>query len=164
MDRMASGRGIVIFVGSALAIAVAAPASAQFKCDAPTKNGWLTEGLRWDETAPLVPPGRILEIESAAVPEAIRALDRVAILPLDGERLRRLLGTGRPAAPSANLSPYLVRAVYPTPSPQLSATLTGGVLRMSASGLGCAPFLKHPVVIYLERAPRTVEVTADAAL
>jgi hypothetical protein len=161
---MVSARWIGICIGSALALAVAAPASAQFKCDAPTKNAWLTEGLRWDETAPLVPPGRILEIEPAAVPEAIRALDRVAILPLDGERLTRLLGAGRPAAPPENLSPYLVRAVYPTPSPHLSATLNGGVLRVSASGLGCAPFVKHPVVIYLERAPETIEVTADAAL
>jgi hypothetical protein len=161
---MAAALRIAVVTGAVFAALAATPASAQFKCDAPSHSEWMTPGLQWNEKAPQIPRGRIVEIEPAMVTEAVRILDSAKAVPLDQAGVSKFLGKGHLPPPEAGLSPFLVRAVYPTASPVLSATLLDGVLRISAGGLGCSPFLKHPVVIYLERAPVTIEVSADAAL
>lgn len=62
------------------------------------------------------------------------------------------------------LSPWLVRAVYPTPNAFVGASWFGTTLSVTAGGMGCAPFARHPVVIWLDKMPHRVEVTASAAL
>ena len=60
------------------------------------------------------------------------------------------------------LSPWLVRAVYPTPNSSASASWFGDTLSISAGGMGCALYARHPVVVWLEKMPHRISVEAMA--
>jgi len=62
------------------------------------------------------------------------------------------------------LRPYLVRAVFPTSNPMIRVSWDADSLFVFAAGLGCSPYVKHPIVVFLDREPKRVFVSASAAL
>ena len=128
-------------------------------CDAPATNEWLRPGTA-------APSGPALDA-SLVHPVTVDLADAAALL------------AGRPAVlltwqdaarfvpgevPARQYRPYLIRAVFPTPNPTVRVSWVGADLHVIANGLGCAPFLKHPLVVFLNRPPRQVFVWASSAL
>lgn len=151
---------VALFLLILASAAHAQPASGQFKCDAPTTNKWLL---------PLVGSGKNEEVDVALVypvqkdvERAIGLLDNQSAIPLTPAQLTEF-GVKASSYASARRA-YLVRAVYPVPRPKLAVSWVGKDLHVFANGLGCAPFVKRPLVILLDRKPRRVFVTAAAAL
>jgi len=154
---MAHGRSIALLFALALA---GSSAPAQVACDAPSRNAWLHSGPVVPETGPhIVVPAAPVERDMS---RAILALERNPVIALRPADVTRFGVTAPTLAPG--VTPYLVRAVYPTARPHITAGLDRTVLRIHASGMGCAPFLKHPIIVWLAQAPKTLVVTADAAL
>lgn len=138
----------------------AQPAAGQFRCDAPTSNEWLLPPPDTDK-GEKVDSGLIYPLQKD-VERAIGLLDNQGAIPLTRAQLAEF---GVDAAPfSAARRAYLVRAVYPVERPRFDVSRVGEDLHVFASGLGCAPFVKRPLVIFLDRKPRRVFVTAAAAL
>lgn len=154
---MAHGRSI----GMLLALVMAGTsAPAQVACDAPSANAWLQSGPAVPETGPhIVVPVAPVERDMS---RAILALERKPVIALRPADVTRFGVTPPVLAPG--VKPYLVRAVYPAARPHITAGLDKMVLRIHAAGMGCAPFLKHPVIVWLAQPPKTLVVTADAAL
>lgn len=150
-----------------LALAVlATPASAcaqQFRCDAPSHDEWMTPWVARDGESPIA-AASIVTIDPATAGEAIGLLQSSAAVELDSAQFAHFAGAGSNARPGPGEKPYLVRAVFPSPNAIVEASWFGDVLRVSAGALGCAPFLKHPVILLLNRVPVTVDVQASAAL
>jgi hypothetical protein len=144
------------------AITVPVPATAQFTCKAPTSNVWLKQG-RSSDRAEHLSPDRIRPV-SQALPRAIAKLATRSAVPLSIPEFQAFTGSASPTNLGHRLRPYLVRAVFSTTNPQLDVWWDGKTLDVNADGLGCAPFLKHPVVVFLDRQPRQVFVAASAAL
>lgn len=138
----------------------AQPTAGRFKCDAPTTNEWLL---------PPAGSGKSEKVDAALVypvqkhvERAVGLLDKQSATPLTQAQLAEF---GVDAAPSTSVRrAYLVRAVYPVQRPTLDVSWVSRDLHVFANGLGCAPFVKRPLVIFLDRKPRRVFVTAAAAL
>lgn len=141
----------------------AMPAGAQERCDHPTTNEWLRasppadwRGITTVEVSP------VLEVEHE-IASAVAKLEDVDAIPLTPDEMRQF--TGEPAGdPPSGTRPYLVRAVYPTSWPTLHVSWYGNELYVFAGGLGCAPFVKRPIIVYLDRPPHTVFTSARSAL
>ena len=151
---------MVLRIAAVAAIASAAPAAAQYQCTAPTSNSWLRQ-------APASTPetridDRFVRPVTRALPHAVAMLKKQALIRLSERDVKRFTGTVIPSDQS--LRPYLVRAVFPTATPNLELSWGGSSLHVFAAGLGCAPFTKHPIVVFLDRKPHRVFVMASAAL
>jgi hypothetical protein len=139
-----------------------APASAQFTCAVPTTNEWLKHG---DGSGPSkqLSEGRVRPVTDR-IADAVNKLEGPSVVALSDADLKRFIGQVSGAGSSPGFHPYLVRAVYPTGNPSLDVRWNGKRLDVFARGLGCAAFVKHPIVVFLERRPRRVYVMASAAL
>jgi hypothetical protein len=147
---------------SACALARASPGP-EFRCDLPTANAWLTSAPEGFRDRPPIDPSQIQPVREG-VDEAAATLAARSARPLTPAEAARLTGLSAPAG-SAALRPWLVRAVYPVSSPLVGAAwLDSDRLVVTADGLGCAPFVKHPLVLWLDRAPGELFVVATAAL
>ncbi len=97
------------------------------------------------------------------VPDAVQTLALRSAMPLSDADAARFTATAQPP-PENELRPYLVRAVYPNQKPVLTVSRYRRSVLVSAYALGCAPFVGHPVVVFLPFAPDAVYVEASAAL
>lgn len=135
---------------------------AQPGCDAPADSDWLKPAAASTERA--LDPGLIRPV-GRALPRAIALLATRSSVVLTAADVVAM--TGVPTVPppqDRTLRPYLVRAVFPTDKPVLTVRWSGANLHVAAAGLGCAPFTRHPIIVFLDRAPADVFVTASAAL
>lgn len=112
-------------------------------------------------------------VDASLVHPVIHDLPRAQVMlrvhpvaPLEQAEVVRFTGpvAGVPSEQGGWLRPYLVRAVLPTPNAILDVRWSGTSLHVAANGLGCAAFSNHPIIVYLERKPGDVFVTASAAL
>lgn len=162
---MLAFRLIGLLIPLSLAGPLASPALAQSACNAPSRDEWLTSPpVGATEQVVPIAPFQLFQIPSPMVDEAIAMLVTAEFVPLDRSDLVRLIGDNGFPGVEMRLRPYLVRAVYPVANPQFLPAWRGNVLRIEAYGMGCAPFVKHPVVIYLDRVPARIEVRASADL
>ena len=131
-------------------------------CTAPPSNEWLRRG---NGSGPVeeLPASQVRPV-TQHLDEAIEKLERRSVLLLSDAEAARFSGKENATGLRHKLRPYLVRAVYPTGNPSLHVTWNGHRLDVFAGGLGCAPFAKHPIVVFLERRPRELFVMASAAL
>jgi hypothetical protein len=144
-----------------LATTATEPATAQFTCALPTSSEWLKQG---DSSGPVKQLGekRVRPVSAHQAGAVAKLVRRSAVLLTEAE-VRKF--TGEPSSISDRaLRGYLVRAVYPTANPALDVIWDGTRLDVFASGLGCAAYVKHPIVVFIKRPPRRVYVMASAAL
>jgi hypothetical protein len=148
-----------------LSLALAACASGSpFRCDLPTSNPWRTQAPEGFRRLPPIEAWRIQPLPETHVPEAVARLSDRSVSALTPEEAAELTGAARPAGTEA-LRPWLVRAVYPAANAAIGAAwLDGDRLVVTADGMGCAPFVQHPVLLWLEREPMQLFVVADAVL
>jgi hypothetical protein len=136
----------------------------QFRCDAPSADPWLSQPPFGFQERPSIGRSFVQPVLDDEVGNAGASLAKDVAHPLTSGQAAHLSGAPAPEG-SATLRPWLVRAVFPVSSPNLSAIwLDERKLVILADGLGCAPFLKHPVVVWLDRAPVELLVAAEAAL
>lgn len=137
---------------------------AQFQCDATTRNEWLASPSNVDEGEKIDPA--LVRPISSNIKRAIALLGDRSAIPLTHGQLVEFMGTkaSETIPPGDQYHAYLVRAVFPTGRPTLNVRWSGNDLHVFAAGLGCAPFTKHPVIVFLTREPARVFVTASAAL
>ena len=140
----------------------AATVTGQSACTAPTSNEWLRQG---NGSGPVkeLPASQVRPV-ARHLEEAIAKLETRSVVLLSDAEARKFSGEENATGSRPKLRPYLVRAVYPTGNPTLHVAWNGHRLDVFAGGLGCAPFAKHPIVVFLERRPREVFVMASAAL
>jgi hypothetical protein len=148
----------LLFVFLATSVRLHAQASAQQGCDKPYTNEWLTQSpgdspVAFDSPQ-VVPVTRHLVL-------AIAKLDSASIVPLPPDQVLRFTGA---MITQPGLQPYLVRAVFPTLRPHIGIAEKGNNLTIFADGMGCAPYVKHPIVIFLKHKPNRVFVSAAAVL
>ena len=140
----------------------AATVTGHSTCAAPTSNEWLRQGSSSGPVEEL--PASQVRPVAQHLDEAIEKLETRSALLLSDAEARRFSGVENGTSSRPKLRPYLVRAVYPTGNPMLSVRWNGQRLDVFAGGLGCAPFAKHPIIVFLESPPREVFVMASAAL
>ena len=133
-------------------------------CSASMSDSWLVpnppgvEALAFTDTSKPVGVNRNLA-------EAMLRLAEQSFVPLSEGDVRFFLREEPPpSVKSGGKRPYLVRAVFSIPNPTIGGEWGGQDLFISTFGLGCYPYTKHPVLVYLERVPRRVYVSAMAAL
>ena len=137
-------------------------------CNEPTENEWLTarsavSAQTFSAKKFTLPSNRILIVESD-LEEAVARLQKPTVIPLKAREVRKFTGRSFEYAGRANLKPYLVRAVFPTSNPRISVTGYGEVTEVAAAGLGCHPYLKHPLVLFLKHPLQKLIVSAHAAM
>jgi hypothetical protein len=139
-----------------------AAAMVQITCTAQAANEWLRKG---DSPGPgtQLSADRIRPV-TQRVPQANAKLQRRSVALLTDAEIQKFTGQPSAKASDRRLRAYLVRAVFPTGNPSLDVRWDGRRLDVFARGLGCAPFTKHPIIVFLERPPRQVFVRASAAL
>jgi hypothetical protein len=99
------------------------------------------------------------------MPAAIALLEKRSVVALSPSELSRFLGpAAKPAPTDPGLHPYLVRAVFPTPYSNLAVQWSGNDLHITAEGLGCLAYKKHPAILFLDRKPAAVFVSAGTDL
>jgi hypothetical protein len=135
----------------------------QFRCDESSHDPWMASWVARDGAVP-VPRSSIVEIDPATMTEAVALLQTREAVELQPTQLTHFLKADPARQPPEGLKPYLFRAVYPVSRTFLSASWFGNLLQITSGGLGCAPFLKHPVVVYLDQLPEKVDVQASAGL
>lgn len=155
-------RSAIASICAAVLIGMTSAACAQYACNAPTTNSWLTPVDGGQQ-------GKFLAASCIAVVQtnleaAVAMLETQSAIPLDNAGVAALTGLQPGDAAQNGLKPFLVRAVYPVRQPRLELRWIGARLDVSASGLGCARFVKHPLVVWLEQLPYEVHVHASAAL
>ena len=140
-----------------------AQAIGQPDCPYPATSDWLSnfDGSNFPDK-PLA-DGRVLVVTND-INEAIEMLAGRSVLPLGDAQVRKFTGKSFDALRQRTLRPYLVRAVFPTSSPDLEVAWDGRLLAVFAGGLGCSPYWKRPIIVLLEREPVQVHVSASAAL
>ncbi|HMN53108.1 MAG TPA: hypothetical protein PKC32_02825 [Sphingopyxis sp.] len=142
--------------------ACAKAVTGQLECDVPAANEWLLNppDAEQSEAGPAEP---VFPVQKN-IAGAIELLDSRSIVRLTAEQLVDFgIETDKAASPTER-SAFLVRAVYPTRRPTLNVGWVGNDLHVFAGGLGCAPFTKHPLVVFLDHEPERVFVMASAAL
>ena len=154
-------RAILPLIGG-LVVLAAAPAPAQYPCTIPATNEWLSKGDRSESEKKL--DGDRIRPVTEHISESITKLLSHSVLSLSVADVKYF--TGKPSASDfdSRLRPYLVRAVYPTSDPAFDVRWDGRRLDVVTEGLGCEPYVKHPVVVFLERPPQEVYVMAFSAL
>ena len=132
----------------------------QVVCREPTTNEWLREAPAANRSGfTQVDPSLVVAVTSN-VSSAIGLLSHDEVVAITPQQVRRFTGlAGRLAG-----TPYLVRAVFPTSRPSVSVSVHGTDLYVFAGGLGCAPYQKQPLVVFLDARPTDVFVAASAAL
>jgi hypothetical protein len=139
------------------------PAAAQYGCHEPTSNEWLDQGFYRGPGAEV--RDDFVQPVTNDLPRAVAMLSSAQFVRLSANDVRRFLGPGFAIPRGRKLEPHLVRAVFPTDRPKLGVSWdNNGNLFVFAGGLGCAPFSKHPIVIFLDREPQRIFVSASAAL
>jgi len=132
----------------------------QYVCNAPTANEWLKQGPAVGTSGfTEVDRARVLAVSAdlEAATAMLATVDAIEITPQQAQRF-----SGQSDLPDG--TPYLARAVFPTPRPMVIVNWYGADLYVFAGGLGCAPYEKHPVVVFLDQRPERVFVSASAAL
>lgn len=142
--------------------AIPGHATSQDECTIPMTNEWLRQDDRPISGARL-DPAQVLPVVADLV-QATKALTHRSAVLLTSAQTARFAGHRIPTTNPRRLHPYLVRAVYPVDDPVLEVRWDGDRLSVSASGLGCAPFTKRPIIVLLEHEPKRVDVIATAAL
>ena len=138
-------------------------ATAPVKCDASTNSDWLRQPIK-SLTGARIETSRVQAVRQN-ISAASAMLENRHFVVLSKRDLVKFVGTTAMPQPTGSyVRPYLVRAVFPTPSPHLEVRWSGGNLHVFSAGLGCAPFTKHPIVLFLDRKPANVYVVASAAL
>jgi hypothetical protein len=149
---------------SSIAVAVVAfcgPVAAQSECKEPTSNEWLRQAPAGKEQ-PVA--GALVRPVTRKLPRAIALLSKESLVRLRDEEVLAFTGVTGASSAKRGSRPYLVRAVYPTGNPQIQVSWSGYNLHVFAEGLGCAPFIKRPIVVFLRRKPKHVFVMASAVL
>ena len=132
----------------------------QSSCREPTTNAWLRQG-------PVADPSGFMPIDESQVLNVSAGLEAATTLLMTADaveitRLQARQFSGQSSLPGG--TPYLVRAVFPNSHPAISVSWRGTDLYVFAGGLGCAPYEKRPIVVFLDRQPTQVFVSAAAAL
>jgi len=152
-DHRLLGLGCVLGSGS----------DTQSTCNLPTTNEWLrdnhqTDRIGWKDIDP-----SFVQTVSNDIPAATALLATEGAVGLTTEQVRWF--AGEPARPlGSETAPYIIRAVYPTAHPSISVGWHRDDLYVFAGGLGCARYVQHPIIVYLDRPPASVFVSASAAL
>jgi len=141
-------------------VASSASAAAQWQCKEPTSNEWLKQAPATTKETAI--PEALAQPVTNELTEAVARLSSRDFVRLSQADANRFTGQASPS--DGKRQPYLVRAVFPVGSPSLRISWSGDDLHVFAEGLGCAQFVKHPIVVYLERDPKHVFVMATAAL
>lgn len=132
-------------------------------CDVPRTNAWLRAPAPMDWTGiELVDvlPVLVVSHDMQAALSQLSVDEAVQITPAQVQRF-----TGGPAqANPAGTNAYLIRAVFPTPRPGVKVGWYRDDLHVFAGGLGCAPYERRAVIVYLDRSPREVYVSAMSAM
>jgi hypothetical protein len=165
---MSFGTGRSYRVLAILMLLAAAPGrarSTEFRCDLPTANPWLTSAPEGFRDRPPIDSSRIQPVSvREPMAEAVARLADRSVSPLTRAQAARLTRAPAPVGASAP-RPSQVRAVYPGPNPRVVAIWIGRPrLVLSADGMGCARFVKHPLVLWLDRGPARLFVVAGATL
>lgn len=156
-------RALSIIAIWALAACAGAATDTQTACNLPTTNAWLRDNRQTDWTGWRDIDASLLQTVSNDIPAAIALLATEGAVQLTAEQVRRF--TGEPARLlGSETTPYLIRAVYPTAHPSISVGWHRNDLYVFAGGLGCARYVQHPIIVYLDRTPASVFVSASAAL
>jgi hypothetical protein len=146
--------------GAALSAAQAVPATNHLPCFT-TYRG---DAGDWAKNAPIRPPPRELPsdrwvVVSHHVSSAIALLQQRPFEPLSIRQARRFNGDERHAE---GLRPFLVRALLvPEQGNGVSHIgWDGHTLEVIGEGMGCPRLAKHPIIVFLERAPTEVFIEA----
>jgi hypothetical protein len=155
-------RGIAVRCLTAAVVALApVPAAAQNGRTEPTSSEWLRQAPNPQ------PPKRLSDDQVSPVahelPEAIARLERSPAVPLRDSEVQKFLGRPAPDA-DRKLRAYLVRAVFPSAHSMVHVRRDGSRLDIFADGLGCAPYTKHPIIVFTDRRPRRIYVMAGTVL
>jgi hypothetical protein len=148
-------------VGCASANAAPSEQIAGPTCERPVRTNWL-------RTPPSSFRGEKLKLDlvlvvSHNVPKAVSLLARQTAVQV--RDIDVLSWTGSPAPPhSAELHPYLIRAIDKGPSSALEVRTADNDLSVFTFSLGCAHNLKTPIIVFLHSKPRLVFVQAGGAL
>lgn len=161
--------GVGLFY-AVLALGVSTPEQAKGditsvqRCELPTAHEWLVSptGRDW-RRAEALDPGLVKMVSLDVAAEAAQLLEKADAVPLSVDQVLRFVGA-EPGDMPADMRPYLVRAVFPSPNVRVSVERLGDDLNVFAGGLGCFPYKKRPVIVYLDRAPDRIFVSAAAAL
>lgn len=134
------------------------------RCDLSTADEWLVSPTdRGWRAAEALDPRLVTMVSLDAATEAAQLLVKADAIPISVDQVLRF-GGAEPGDIPANTRPYLVRAVFPSPNVRVTVERLGDDLNVFAGGLGCFPYKKRPVIVYLDRAPDRVFVSAAAAL
>jgi hypothetical protein len=131
------------------------------KCGRPRSNDWLVprpSSFRGER----ISPDFVLVVRND-VPRAVSLLARRAALEIGEADVRSLTGSPSPPHPPA-LHPYLIRAVDMGASAALEVRSEKGDVSVLTFRLGCAYYLKTPIIVFLSAAPQSVFVQAEGAL
>ncbi|MNS43312.1 hypothetical protein D3C72_757100 [compost metagenome] len=145
-----------------LAVCIATPDQSK-ACNLPATNEWLqrpppTDGASFKQ----VDASLVWEVTNDAQ-GAVAALTTEAVVEISREQVRHFAGEAAGSA-APNGVAYLVRAVFPSRWPSVRVEWSENDLHVFAGGLGCFRYEKHPVIVYLNRRPANVFVSASAAL
>lgn len=161
------GMGLVYAV---LTLGVSAPEQAKGdvafvqRCDLSTAHEWLVSPTDGDwRAAGALDPRLVMMVSLDVAAEAAELLVKSDAIPISAAQVLRFVGA-EPGDMPANMRPYLVRAVFPSPNARVTVERLDDDLNVFAGGLGCFPYKKRPVIVYLDRAPDRVFVSAAAAL
>ena len=154
MVRVTSLAGCLVFAGCA---GTTGPV-----CLQSATNEWLRQSPVMDSSSFSQLDASRVHIVSHDVPAAIALLASEGAVLIGPETVEQF--TGRPRAETpAGTSAYLVRAVFPTSWPTVGVDLSGDDLHVFAGGLGCAPYRKNPLIVFLDRKPGEIFVMASSA-
>ncbi|MNH49034.1 hypothetical protein D3C73_05970 [compost metagenome] len=142
-----------------LAVCIATPDQCK-ACNLPATNEWLqrpppTHGASFKQ----VDASLVWEVTNDAQ-GAVAALTTEAVVEISREQVRHFAGEAAGSA-APNGVAYLV---FPSRWPSVRVGWSENDLHVFAGGLGCFRYGKHPVIVYLNRRPANVFVSALAAL
>jgi hypothetical protein len=138
-------------------------AMAQSSCRRSIKNEWLQRPIASQRGAE-IESANVLPVNKNIV-EATATLDDRHFVALAVSDLRKFVeGPLHTPSHTGRSRPYLVRAVFPAAAPSLHVRWSGSDLHVFAGGLGCAPFRKQPIIVFLHKKPANVYVMATSAV
>ena len=156
------GRAFLIIACCASTACAGWASDSHSTCSQPLTNAWLKDSHQADWTGRTDVDASLVQQVSHDIPAAIDLLATEGAVQLSAEEVRRFAGDLAPLR-GTGATPYLIRAVYPTAHPSISVGWHGNDLYVFAGGLGCAPYVQHPIIVYLIRPPASVFVSASAA-
>jgi hypothetical protein len=135
---------------------------AQWTCKEPASNEWLRQAPPTTKETAI--PDSLVQPVAHDLERAISLLRDRSFIRLSNSDANTFAGGASPSVENPVLRPYLVRAVFPVANPRFRLSWSGNNLHVFLDGLGCAAFIKHPLVVFLDREPSDVFVMASAAL